>query len=47
MALEADRLAQVLARAAARLRGREERLVWSPHSKGELALWLASEAYSW
>ncbi|WP_448569428.1 hypothetical protein [Thermus sp.] len=45
MALEADRVAQVLARMVARLRGREERLVWSPHSQGELALWLASEAW--
>ncbi|MGC8876963.1 hypothetical protein [Thermus sp.] len=45
MALEADRVAQVLARAASRLRGREERLVWSPLPQGELALWLASEPW--
>jgi hypothetical protein len=45
MALEADRVAQVLARAVGRLRGREERLVWYPDPQGELALWLASEPW--
>jgi hypothetical protein len=34
MALEADRVAQVLARAVSRLRGREERLVLAPGSSG-------------
>jgi len=45
MALEADRVAQVLARAVSRLRGREGRLVWYPDPQGELALWLASEPW--
>ncbi len=45
MAPEADRVAQVLTRAVSRLRGREERLVWYPDPRGELALWLASEPW--
>lgn len=45
MALEVDRVAQVLAQAVSRLRGRKEKLVWSQSPQGEVALWLASEPW--